>query len=240
MVISPPMSNTISVSGILAQRWANGVALHAVKILHSGGNHAEVARALATFTGNIRTLSRRAGRQLNLCIPGWVCNARGWNPGVRVVLKLSEDGVLQVREARSEDIPGFAQPAVEAADQAIQAQQRSPKLRHFESDCEGCGVVFCAGSPHTRFCRACRRDRRRQQIREYWHRKGKQTPSYRAKLNPHGLLDPSRGHRSLMSRTQTDQNGARDASPPRKLGSFAGQHNKTPGERGALGLAATI
>jgi bifunctional DNA-binding transcriptional regulator/antitoxin component of YhaV-PrlF toxin-antitoxin module len=234
------MSNTISASGTLAQRWVNGVNLHAVKVLHSGGNHAEVARALATLTGDIRTLSRRAGRQLNLCVPGWVRDALGWNPGVRVVLKLSEDGVLLVREARSEDLLGFAQPAVEAADQAIQAQQRSPKLKHFECDCESCGVVFCAGSPHARFCRACRLDRRRGQIREYWHRKGKRTPSYRAKLNPHGLLDPSRGHRLPMPRTQTHQNGVRDASPPRKPASFTGQHNKTPGERGALGLGATI
>ena len=90
-----------------AQRWFDGVIAEATRVLRSSASHKERARAAATLSGRIRTLTRRCGRQMNLSVPGWVRDATGWEPGTQVVLGLTERGELMVRKATSRDLEPF-------------------------------------------------------------------------------------------------------------------------------------
>jgi hypothetical protein len=184
MVSSPAMTFEMCSTETAARRWAARELQHDFTVLCHGGTPKAVARALSVVAGNIGTLSRRSGGQLNLGIPAWEAHKLGWQAGMRVLREVTPDGKLVVQAARLKDLPDFARPAVEAADR-IRREHHGLRQRFcYELRCEQCHGDFYSPQRRCRFCDACHRDRARAASRVYWQRKGKLTPSYQRKLNP--------------------------------------------------------
>ncbi len=182
MILLAAMAVKVPTIEVLAERWAKGVSARAARLLCPGDAPTKVAWALATWTGNVRTLYRFGHRQLGLILPAWVRHALGLEPGSRVVLELAGPDALLIRRATLADIPDFARAAVEGADRMLASAKPGRELKHFEKRCEQCGVLFCARCTWQRFCPVCRLRRDRAGYRAYWHRKGKLTPSYQRRL----------------------------------------------------------
>jgi len=176
------MALRIPPTEILARRWAEGEIRHDLEVLQSGGSHRAVARALSALLGRVRTLSRYNRRGASFSVSGRDLDLLGWKPGDRVVVGVTEEGELRVRAARNEDLPGYALPAIEAADRLLAAREPQPQLSHYERTCQQCGDLFCARAPHARYCKLCAWRRQRAQDRAWWARAGKLSPSYQYKL----------------------------------------------------------
>jgi hypothetical protein len=169
---------------ILTRRWVEGEIRHDLQLLQYGGSHAAVSRALSALCGYVRTLTRRPGRAVNLEISGRITEVLGWKAGTRVVVGVTEGGEIRIRTATPADLPGYALPTIEAADQLLAAREPQSQLSHYERTCQQCGDLFCARSPNVRYCKLCAWRRRRASDRRWWARAGKQSPSYQRKVRP--------------------------------------------------------
>ena len=167
---------------VLADRWAARTEQAARKFLIRGGTHQQLAWAISCESSSVRTLTRRAGREVSLTVPGWLRKRLGWNPGDRVALCVTARGTLEVRLATLTDLPEIARPAAECVDRLLAQRLGRRELKHFEKRCERCCKLYCAQRSNCRFCPHCGVLRARESKRACWRRTGKQSPSYQARL----------------------------------------------------------
>lgn len=183
------MGIAIAPREVLAERWADGMERAAKDYLLNDSTHEQISWGLACVRDGAYTLTRRGGRALSCNLPGALCEVLGLRAGDRVVYDVTERGTVEMRRVTVEDLPEFARAAAERADWLLAQSRGRQMLKHFENECECCMKLYCAQSPRSRFCSVCLVKRQRAQWREYWHRKGKQTPSYRRLLKRAGFTE---------------------------------------------------
>ncbi len=176
------MGTAIEPTEILENRWADQTERAAEDLLLGGGNHAEISWAIACVPGGAYTLTRRAGCALSLTLPGALCELLGMKAGDRVVYEVTERGTVEVRRANLEDLPKRARLAALRADYLQDQITADELLKRYENRCLDCGETYTARSAGQQFCPACRLTRHRESNLRCWHRRGKQSPSYQARL----------------------------------------------------------
>lgn len=170
---------------VAERRWVESTHRAAVEILMHGSTAQKLGWALAVYDGRVTKASRGPGQGVRLSLPAHLRMAMGIVPGDLVVWKPTDHGTVELRAATEQDMPGFETLLAEPGYVQKGPAQLPRRVKLFDKTCEGCAKALHGVGNRRRFCADCRRDRYRAQAREYWHERGKQTPSYRAKLKRH-------------------------------------------------------
>lgn len=189
------MALTVTSLAECVKRWAEKTDRAVRDALENPQSQAEYDWALGFATGNLRKLTRKANGQAILTFNQAQLRESGLGAADRViVLSLPEGGAL-IRRASEEDVIAAHSRYASTAFPVFPPKPRPEDLPEIEKRCPQCGLSYYTRSPRRVFCDECRRQRLRAQWRASWHRKGKFTPSYQAKLKgatrPEAELQPA-------------------------------------------------